>query len=192
MSVVVLERVEPGKSLPSPWGGWWRRLRWPMIVVGLLLGHFCLMMWALYMATGDRDGVVIPDSYVKSLEWDRRKAEREMAVAAGWRMELALRPGGPDARGLRRVSLRMVDGSGEPLAATRASVLVYHEAAPGARHELTLTTERGGEFEAELPLGFRGYYRMEVRAEVAGGGVFVAEDRPFVAEGPSVRTGGQR
>ncbi|MFN4244369.1 MAG: FixH family protein [Tepidisphaerales bacterium] len=222
MSVAEAMRVEPGRGLPLPggggWGGWWLRARWPLLVVGLLLGHVLLMSWAILLATRDRDGVVIPNSYARSLEWDRRKAEREATAAAGWRLDLRL-GASADERGMRPAVLRVVGRDGVPVAARQAEVLVYHEAVPAVRHELTIQATEPGVFETRLPMGFRGFYHVEVRAEVqraegsggegsggegsdgsAGGasadgpkaGVFVAELRPFVADGPLVGRGADR
>ena len=46
-------------------------IRWPLIIVGLLLGHMSLMGVAVTLATRvGRDGVV-PDYYQKAVNWDR-------------------------------------------------------------------------------------------------------------------------
>jgi len=52
-----------------------RHLRWPLIVIGLLLGHMAIMFVAVVLATRDRaSSAVIPDYYQKAVDWDRTHA----------------------------------------------------------------------------------------------------------------------
>lgn len=51
-------------------------LRWPMLVVLLLVSHVTLMAWAVTRITQDRNGGVIPNYYQKSLKWDEDRRAR--------------------------------------------------------------------------------------------------------------------
>ena len=47
-------------------------IRWPLIVIGLLLGHMAIMFVAVVLATRDHgSSAVIPDYYQKAVNWDR-------------------------------------------------------------------------------------------------------------------------
>ena len=49
-----------------------RHLRWPLIVIGLLLGHMLLMLVAVVLATREHPSKVIPDYYQKATNWDKQ------------------------------------------------------------------------------------------------------------------------
>jgi hypothetical protein len=56
-----------------------RHLRWPLIVIGLLLGHMCIMLVAVVLATREHPSKVIPGYYEKAVNWDRTQAELRAA-----------------------------------------------------------------------------------------------------------------
>lgn len=61
--------MTPANAVRNP-----RCLRWPLIVIGLLLGHVCLMAVAVTVAVRDRSNPVVPDYYQKAADWDRTHA----------------------------------------------------------------------------------------------------------------------
>jgi len=56
-----------------------RHLRWPLIVIGLLLGHMAIMLVAVVLATREHPSKVIPGYYEKAVNWDRTQAELRAA-----------------------------------------------------------------------------------------------------------------
>ncbi len=56
--------------------------RWPMIVIGLLLGHICIMVVAVTIATRVRPDSIVPDYYQKSVNWDRNHPNTRAASNA--------------------------------------------------------------------------------------------------------------
>jgi hypothetical protein len=62
--------TNPAHPLPTPR----RHLRWPLIVLGLLVGHISLMVVAVIIATHDQANTVLPDYYQKAQHWDQDRA----------------------------------------------------------------------------------------------------------------------
>jgi hypothetical protein len=58
-----------------------RHLKWPLIVVGLLVVHMSAMVVAVVIATHHNSGgAVIPDYYQKAVNWDRTQSQLRNAA----------------------------------------------------------------------------------------------------------------
>ncbi len=152
-------------SQPMPHGG---RFRWPVIVVGLLVVHVCLMGWAVALATGDRSAIVIPDYYQKSLRWDSDKAERAASQALGWR--IVLTPAGQaDTVGQVPVLVRLSDATGTPVVADSVELTYCHQAHADRPKIARLVEESArradGRYVQDLQLGQPGFYSFSAVAK---------------------------
>jgi hypothetical protein len=59
-----------------------RAIRWPLIVVGLLVAHVSLMMTAVVVIKRHDTDRVVPGYYQKGLNWDRSGTASRPAAAA--------------------------------------------------------------------------------------------------------------
>ena len=65
--------ANPAHPLPKPK----RHLRWPLIVVGLLLGHMSLMFTAILIINRSKPDPVLPDYYQRALDWDQNHSHHQ-------------------------------------------------------------------------------------------------------------------
>lgn len=150
---------------PRRGSGW----QWPVIIVGLLCSHIGLMSWAVALATRDRNGVVVPDYYAKSLRWDEEKAALAKSDALGWKVALAV-GADRDVLDQRNVTLTLTDSDGKPVGAGAGVVSVeltyLHQARPLEVQTLKLKAENSGVFTTQLRVPHSGFHTFTVRANV--------------------------
>lgn len=90
------------------------RVRWPLIVVGLLAGHATLIITAVTFAVGGSGRGVVSDYYTKAVDFDQHKAELAASAELGW--EVKLMPGSlVDEQGQRLITATLSDASGQPM-----------------------------------------------------------------------------
>jgi nitrogen fixation protein FixH len=163
-----------------------RHLRWPLIVIGLLLGHMTIMFVAVAIATHDRSSTIIPDYYQKSLNWDRAQADRRASEKLGWNVTVTPSPQ-VDPLGRREVLVRVIDASGEAIPNADVELAYYHLSHPAEAQHTQLHTNFDGRITATLPMRYEGFWQIEVTAK-AGGQRFVTVLSQFVStakRGPS-------
>src|SRR3954466_7927827 len=88
---------------------------WPLIVVGLLLGHVSIMVTAVILATGDKSFAVLPNYYEKAVNWDKNQAELRASEKLGWQVTLVPSPD-VDPAGHRSLMLTLADATGHAVA----------------------------------------------------------------------------
>ncbi|MBB6431507.1 FixH family protein [Algisphaera agarilytica] len=90
------------------------RVRWPLIVVGLLAGHATLIITAVTFAVGGSGRGVVSDYYTKAVDFDQHKAELAASAELGW--EVRLTPGSlVDEQGQRLITATLSDASDLPM-----------------------------------------------------------------------------
>jgi nitrogen fixation protein FixH len=143
-----------------------RHLRWPLIVIGLLLGHMTIMFVAVALATHDRASTIIPNYYEKSLDWDRAQAERRASEKLGWRVTVTPSPQ-VDPLGRRDVLVRVTDASGEAIPSADVELTYYHLSHPAEAQHAQLHTSADGRVNATLPMRYEGFWQIELTAKAA-------------------------
>jgi len=155
-----------------------RNLRWPMIVVGLLLGHVTIMAVAVTVATRGQSSV-IPGYYQKAQNWDRNQALLRASEKLGWTVSLtpALEV---DPLGRRVVSVHVTDAKGLAVAGAEVELSFVHLAHTSDVQQARLKTGDDGRATATLPMRYEGFYEIDVTAR-AHGDTFVTTLSPFVS-----------
>ena len=149
----------PHPRPPRPTGG----RRWPLIVVGLLVGHVSLMVVAVVLATRDKSFAVLPDYYQRAVRWDAEQAERRAGERLGW--QCTITPTDRfDRTGARVVELTLVDADGRPLANADVRVAYFAHARSAQRAEATFRTDARGAATGPMRLRAEGFYEMGVTA----------------------------
>lgn len=143
-----------------------RHLRWPLIVIGLLVGHMTIMFVAVAVATHDRSGTVIPDYYQKSLDWDRLQAQRRASESLGWTVTVTPAPQ-VDPLGRREVLVTLADAAGAPIKSAEVELSYLHLSHPAEPQHATLRTGPDGRATATLPMRYEGFWQIEVTATAA-------------------------
>jgi nitrogen fixation protein FixH len=158
-----------------------RHLRWPLIVIGLLLGHMTIMFVAVALATHDRSSTIIPDYYQKSLNWDRAQAERRASEKLGWNVTVTPSPQ-VDPLGRRDVLVCVTDAKGAAIADADVEMAYYHLSHPAEVQHAQLHTGIDGRITGTLPMRYEGFWQIEVTAK-AGEHRFVTVLSQFVSTG---------
>jgi nitrogen fixation protein FixH len=142
------------------------------VVVGLLATHVAGMMTAVYVATGDRTFVAMPDYYSRSVQWDQRRELARQSDALGWTRTISLSPA--DEQGRRTLSIRVADRSGAPVAGLEARASLYPEMFPNLVQKVVLTDGGEGTYTTQYAKPAHGPLVIELVAS-RGGETFVTQ-----------------
>lgn len=147
--------------------------RWPLIIVGLLVGHMGAMALAVNIAGRDNGNAVLPDYYERALAWDEMREKAADSALLGWDVFVnasAL----TDGAGRRTLRVEVLDRFGEPVNGAAVAVRYWHRAEGKAR-EASLpavsvagagTSEGTGIYEAEVPMARTGLYACDLAVEL--------------------------
>lgn len=135
-------------------------LRWPMAIVGILLLATGADIAMLFVAMGDDSFSTEPDYYQKAVDWDDYAAQRETNLKLGWRASLATRPGAP---GKAVVSVVLVDGTGETVAAS-VEMSAFANARASNIQSVTLTADPDGSYFTSITVTRPGLWEFRLRA----------------------------
>ena len=163
---------------PARKGRYWT---WPLIVVGLLLGHVSIMVTAVILATGDKSFAVLPNYYDKAVNWDKNQAELRASEKLGWQVTVIPSPD-VDPTGHRAVNVTVVDAVGQPVADATVELTWYHHKRPNDLLKASLHTDAAGRASETVVMRGEGFYQVNVTA-TAGGHRFVTALTPFVSNG---------
>ncbi len=152
-------------------------LRWPIMIVGLLLGNAAFCAVTFYYATNDPSFAVEPDAYQQGLAWDQHVAAQRASDALGW--ACALNIGELDANGHRPLSVTLTDRHGAPLDELAVEAIVFHQARAANRMPLTFDHTAPGEYRATAPMQRDGWWRIELNAQ-RGDDRFITEIQKYV------------
>jgi nitrogen fixation protein FixH len=164
-------------ALPAPRKP--RHWKWPLIVVGLLLGHISIMVTAVVLATSDKSFAVLPDYYQKAVNWDKDQADLRASAKLGWQAILVPSPE-VDPTGRRSIALTLTDAGGRPIANADVEVAAYHQARPNEVIQTTFHTDASGQASQALVMRREGFYQIGITAR-AGTQRFVTAMTPFVS-----------
>jgi len=156
-----------------------RHWKWPLIVIGLLLGHVAIMVTAVVLATSDKSFAVLPDYYQKAVNWDRSQADLRASEKLGWQVILVPSPNvGPTGR--RTLTLTLTDSAGQPIANADVEVNAYHQARPNELIQASFRTDTAGQASQVVTMRREGFYQIAITAR-AGTQRFVTAITPFVS-----------
>jgi nitrogen fixation protein FixH len=156
-----------------------RHLKWPLIVVGLLTGHFSIMVVAVVIATHDKSFAVLPDYYQKAVHWDDSQAELRASERLGWKCAFTPSPE-VDPLGRRAVTLTLIDAVGKPVTDADVQVTYFHHARPAELFNVSLRTDDAGRAIQTITMRNQGFWQVNVTASKAGQ-KFVQTTTPFVS-----------
>jgi hypothetical protein len=156
-----------------------RHWKWPLIVIGLLLGHISIMVTAVVLATTDKSFAVLPDYYQKAVNWDRSQAALRASEKLGWQVILVPSPE-VDPTGHRTISLTLTDSANRPIANADVEVTAYHQARANEVIQTTFHTDSAGQASQVVTMRREGFYQINiiVHAETQR---FVTAIAPFVS-----------
>lgn len=159
---------------PSSW-------RWPILVIGLLIGHAALMLVAVLIATSDRSFTVLPNYYKQALAWDANQAIQRQSEKLGWTIDTQT-AATADPLGQRQVRLTLRDAAGRLIPNGTLELSYYHRTSAGDVQRARLNSTGPGLFEQKLPLRKSGFWEFRIEA-IADGQRFVTTTPHFVEAG---------
>jgi nitrogen fixation protein FixH len=144
-------------------------------IPGVFVAMFAVMLVAngtmVALALGSWRGLHTQNAYEKGLAYDERVAEARRAEKLGWRVALDVTVVGA---GRARLSARLTDRDGHPVAAERVRARLMRPTQAGIDQRATLARTGPGRYAAEVPLPAAGLWRFEVAAVRDGESVYAA------------------
>lgn len=119
-----------------------------IITVNLTMAFFARSSWT---------GFVVENTYVASEQFNRKAAEGRAQAALGWKPELAV------AKGM--ISYRLLDGSGDVVAANQVTASFRRPASASQDQDVALTRQPDASFSAPVELQ-DGLWIVEIHSEV--------------------------
>lgn len=161
----------PIENAPRPSRG--ARLRWPMIVVGLLTAHVSAMALAVHVAKGAPDSGngnrVLPDYYERAVRWDEERRAAEATDDLGWTVLPSVSTFVAED-GSRELTVSVTDDAGMPVDGLELSAAVWHHALGEAQDiELSAVTGVSGLYSTRAPMGRSGAWEIELSDRAADG-----------------------
>ncbi|MEM6568837.1 MAG: FixH family protein [Planctomycetota bacterium] len=139
------------------------RVRWPLIVVGLLATHVAAMLLAVKVATAGGGHTIVPDYYQKALAWDDMREEARNAARMGW--TAAVTPSVmTDGQGLREVRILLHDRYGQPVEGASVEANTWHRAIGDAHVFSARPADEAGVYVGRAPMGRPGTWELELIA----------------------------
>lgn len=137
---------------------------WPVIVVGMLVGHATLMILVVLLATQDKGFSVEPDYYQKAISWDDTAAQRVANEQLGWSVALTLGDT-MSAIGDRELICTLVDRDGIPLDGSTVEVEFFPHARGQQRTFVLLEGTGDGRYAGKCRFLRKGVYEFRVKIE---------------------------
>lgn len=122
-----------------------------VISVNILLAVFAVRSWT---------GMVVPNSYVASQQFNEKTAALEQAAAMGIRAWLTYGGG--------KISITLRDAANDPVRAASLALKIGRPSNESEDRSLTMACGSGGVCSAETLLG-QGIWSGQIEAELAGG-----------------------
>jgi nitrogen fixation protein FixH len=136
---------------------------WPVAIITLLCVHALAMIVVVFIATRDPSFSVEPNSYKKAIAWDMSQARRRASDQLGWSASIQTSDSA-DMLGRRRITCRITDKDGVPVAAATVRLEVFHHARAADRVQVSLNPEANGTYSAELPMKRAGTWEFRIAA----------------------------
>lgn len=127
------------------------------------------------LAGGAERAMPEPDYYAKALRWDDHRRQLEQNARLGWSVTWSASD--VDAAGNRRITLRVTDRSGHPVAGIVAGIHLFHNADARRRLEATCEDAQPGVCHADLPAARDGLWTLH--AEITRGADRFIDDREY-------------
>lgn len=139
-----------------------KSLRWPIIVITLLVIHVGLMLTAVAIATADRSFAVTPNYYQKAVHWDQTKALQQASDKLGWKAQVLV-GSDLDALNQREISIELKDADGHEVTADKGELRLFHYSRGNDIQTIALKA-RDGKLVGSASLGHPGFYEFQLTA----------------------------
>ena len=141
--------------------------RWPIIIIGLLVAHVLLILWAVSFAV-NANFTVVPDYYQRAVAWDQTQAQKRASEKLGWQIVVAA-DRNVSPLGQRLVSFALTDAQGNPIPGATLAGQYFHHAHGNQvqSFELQPDSQTPGRFAATLPMRDEGLWHFEIVARTA-------------------------
>lgn len=155
---------------------------WPVMLLALLGGQMAFVLIVAYVASSDRSVGIEPQYYEKALKWDDQARQEQTNRDLGW--HIAVQVSDPFGKSHeRRLSCRLQDRVGWPLADAAVEVTAFHNARSNDRLTITLTESGNGDYFADVPFQRDGFWELRFTAR-RGADLFTSVQQQKIAAGP--------
>ena len=136
---------------------------WPIIIIGMLVGHVILMLVMVYLAVSDRSFAVEPNYYEKAMHWDETQAAQRASDALGWQAELKVAETA-DTYKMREVQCVLCDNQRQPIQGAEVKLIAFSHARGRQRHAMRLDPGPYGQYHGQLRVDRAGFWEFRITA----------------------------
>ena len=137
--------------------GWY----WPLIIVGMLLGHASLMIGTIIYVGGKNDTYVDPDYYSKAVDWDHQRGMMELADKKGWDVSVSASPFETDPT-QRYLEVQLLDQDAAPITDAIVRVECFNPNEMSYRLSEELKPLGKGRYAQTLPIERPGIWSCKI------------------------------
>jgi nitrogen fixation protein FixH len=132
-------------------------------VTSVLCIHALALGVVAVVATRDPSFAVEPNAYAKALDWDSSHAQRLASERLGWSAQFTVAPLANEF-GERKLSCRIIDRAGNPVAGATVALTLFHLARAAHRFQVSLKPEGNGDYSATVPMRRLGLWELRLKA----------------------------
>ena len=133
------------------------------MVFGLLAMNFAIVGATVTLASRDAHFAVEPDYYQRAVDWDATRLELERSEELGWSLRLDAADAA-SASGMRTLTVRLNDQSGEPIGSARVVGIAFHHGAASSRTDVAFVERGPGVYQGDVPLVGAGLHEVRIVA----------------------------
>ncbi len=133
------------------------RRRWLAFIGLFFAAQTTLWVWAIAMVSSDPSHAIVADYDARALDWDAQRARADESDALGWRATVEV--------DRTRVTVRIADAHGAPVAAHDVSVALFHKAEAARRQAPTLHAVAPGVWQGAVDIHREGLWHVELDAD---------------------------
>jgi nitrogen fixation protein FixH len=141
------------------------QLAWTAFILLFFVVQAILWTVAISVTSQDASHAVVTDYDQQALHWDAVKQRRTASQALGWSATASFGDTA-DVRGIREVTIKLIDDQNKPIKHAEVDVRVFHRGHAANVQTLKLTHVADGCYRAKIPVRHDGWWVFDGVAKV--------------------------
>ncbi len=160
-----------------------QKVRWPLIVVGLLGTHASLMMLGVSWALANASSFATPAVYRSTMSWDDHQLALQQSKDLGWELQTTASVV-TKINGDRQVTFAVFDEHSQSVVLDSLKICLYHPTQASQCITRKLTPQEDGRFVVTLPMRLSGTWHLQASGQQIKNGAiqrFYCEQEIWIA-----------